>query len=165
MDYGMIGKIEKAKRYAREPERVTFHTLTAEMQGDNDLYTLHLTPEGWACTCAGYRAYHICPHIMALEKLLKPMLKRSPLPYAPNQNVVSDVEKANRYAAEPDRVNITALTASFRGDNGDYEMRFEDGIWHCTCDFFRSRGVCCHTLALEQMLGVMLKVSAPAALV
>ena len=24
MDYGMIGKIEKARRYAEEPERITF---------------------------------------------------------------------------------------------------------------------------------------------
>ena len=34
---------------------------------------------------------------MALESLFKPMLKRRPLPYAPGQNIVSDVEKAKRY--------------------------------------------------------------------
>lgn len=162
MDYGMIGKIEKAKRYAGEPERITFHTLVAQMQGDNDLYSIHLTPEGWDCTCPGYKSYHICPHVMMLEKLLKPMLKRPPLPYTQGQNVVSDVDKANRYAGETDRLHITGFTASFHGDNGDYELRFEDGAWDCTCDFFHSRNVCCHTLALEQILKGMIEVNASA---
>ena len=93
MDYGMIGKIEKAKRYAEERDRITFNSLTAHFQGDNNAYTITLGADGWDCTCPGFRTHSICPHIMSLERLFKPMLKRTPLPYAPGQNVVSDVEK------------------------------------------------------------------------
>lgn len=153
MDYGMIGKIEKAKRYAQEPERITFHHFVIEFKGDNNLYTIHFSPEGWDCTCPGFRSHGICPHIMSLEKLLRPMLKRAPLAYAPGQNVVSDVEKAKRYAEEPDRIQFTAFDVTFAGDNGDHHTNYHnhDG-WSCTCDFFKSRHVCCHTMAMERLL-------------
>ncbi len=156
MDYGMIGKIEKAKLYAQEPERVTFNALTAEFRGDNNTYTIHLGPEGWDCTCPGYRTYGICPHIMALEKLYKPMLKRAPLHYAPGQNVVSDVEKAMRYADEQDRIKLLDFEVSFTGDNDTHITGYDDSIWACSCSFFQSRGTCCHTMALERILKNML---------
>ena len=35
MDYGMIGKIEKAKFYAQEPERIHFDTFTVRIEGDS----------------------------------------------------------------------------------------------------------------------------------
>ena len=35
MDYGLIGKIEKAKRYAEERERIQFSSFTARIKGDN----------------------------------------------------------------------------------------------------------------------------------
>jgi hypothetical protein len=34
MDYGMIGKIEKAKRYAEEPERFQFDRFAITFRGD-----------------------------------------------------------------------------------------------------------------------------------
>jgi hypothetical protein len=48
MDYGMIGKIEKAKRYAQEPQRITFLSLNAEFKGDNSAYQMSLGPAGTA---------------------------------------------------------------------------------------------------------------------
>ena len=36
MRSSLIGKIEKAKRYAQEPERVTFSGFTAVFRGEND---------------------------------------------------------------------------------------------------------------------------------
>ncbi|MDL1902809.1 hypothetical protein FBR02_18825 [Anaerolineae bacterium CFX9] len=159
MDYGMIGKIEKAKLYAKEPQRITFHTLTVQFNGDNSQYTIDLSPEGWNCTCPGFKTHHICPHIMALERVFKVMLKRSPLPYGEGQNVVSDVEKAMRYADETDRISVNAFDAEFQGDNGNHHFSFslEQG-WQCNCSFFQSRGVCCHTMAMERILGRMLPV-------
>ena len=117
MDYGMIGKIEKAKRYAQQPERMTFLSLAVEFKGDNSTYNLHLGPEGWDCSCSGFRTHGMCPHVMTMEKLFKPMIKRSPLPYAAGQNVVSDVEKAMRYAEEPDRIQFKSFEVTFDGDN------------------------------------------------
>ena len=70
MDYGMIGKIEKAKRYAEERNRITFDALEVQVRGDNSSYTLKLDSTGWNCTCSGFQKYAICPHLMAMERLL-----------------------------------------------------------------------------------------------
>ncbi len=156
MDYGMIGKIEKAKRYAQQPERITFLSLTAEFTGDNSAYRISLGPEGWDCSCSGFRTHGICPHVMAMEKLFRPMIKRNPLPYAPGQNVVSDVEKAMRYADEPDRIQFKAFEVQFDGDNSPHHTSFNGDGWHCDCTFFGSRGVCCHTMAMERVLKGMM---------
>jgi hypothetical protein len=163
MDYGMIGKIEKAKRYAEERDRITFNSFTAQFRGDNNDYTVTLGADGWDCTCPGFRAHSICPHIMGLERLFRPMLKRNPLPYAPGQNVVSDVEKAKRYADEPDRIHVLSFEVSFNGENADHITTFSEGMWHCTCSFFHSRSVCCHTMAMERILKGM--ITAPVAVV
>ncbi len=158
MDYGMIGKIEKARRYAEEPKRITFKSLKVEFRGDNNTYTITLDDTGWNCTCPGFHSHHICPHIMTLEKLFQPMLKRSALPYAPGQNVVSDVEKAKRYSDEKDRIRFTEFEVTFHGENSEHQFGYEMGNWHCDCDFYHSRNVCSHTMALERILSGMLAV-------
>jgi hypothetical protein len=43
MDYGMIGKIEKAKRYAEErADRIRFVSFTVEVNGSNSKHHRHL---------------------------------------------------------------------------------------------------------------------------
>ncbi len=161
MDYGMIGKIEKAKRYAQEPQRITFQSLNAEFKGDNSTYQICLGPEGWDCSCSGFRAQGICPHVMSMEKLFKPMIKRQPLPYAPGQNVVSDVDKASRYAEEPDRIQFKAFEVGFQGENSTHHTSLHDDAYNCDCSFFGSRGVCCHTMAMERVLKGMVTSATP----
>lgn len=157
MDYGMIGKIEKAKRYAEERHRVTFNAFRVTFSGHHDTYTITLDDHGWNCTCPGYQSHHICPHIMALEKLFRPMLKRDPLPYAPGQNVVSDVEKAREYSEEPDRIRFETFDVTFDGDNNPHHASHDEtGAWTCDCSFFGSRGVCSHTMAMERILKGMI---------
>ena len=162
MDYGMIGKIEKARRYAEQPERMTFKNFTTEFRGDNSLYTLTLNDKNWNCTCPGFKSHNICPHIMTLERLFRPMLKRDPVPYAPGQNVVSDVEKSKRYAEEKDRITFLNFTISFQGENSVHQTTFNAGSWDCDCSFFKTRGVCVHTMALERVLKGMIPLSAAA---
>jgi hypothetical protein len=72
----MIGKIEKAHRYAREPERVRFSSLQATFHGGHDDYVISLTADGWECSCHTFQAHMVdtCSHIMALQQLLAPML-------------------------------------------------------------------------------------------
>jgi hypothetical protein len=163
MDYGMIGKIEKAKFYAQERNRISFNTLSATMRGDNSQYDILLNAEGWQCSCPGFHTHSICPHVMAMEKLLRPMLKQEALPYAPGQNVVSDVEKARRYADEKDRINFKSLEVTFHGDNSEHHTSFNEGRWECDCAFFQSRNCCSHTMAMERILAGMLAVPAPVA--
>ncbi len=158
MDYGMIGKIEKARRYAEEPRRITFRAFQVEFRGDNNSYIVDFNEQGWHCSCPGFQSHHICPHCMALEKLLEPMLKRPPLPYGPGQNVVSDIEKAKRYADEKDRIRFVSFDVTFHGENSDHNFGIASEKWHCDCDFFHSRGVCSHTMAMERLLAGMLGV-------
>jgi hypothetical protein len=160
MDYGMIGKIEKAKRYSEEPQRITFNNLNVKFKGDNNTYDMSLDEQhGWHCTCPGFQVHHICPHIMTLERMFRPMLKREPQPYASGQNVVSDVEKAKRYSEEKDRVQFETLGVTFHGNNSDHHFGHEGGKWHCDCDFFQSRSVCSHTMAMERILTGMMAVT------
>jgi hypothetical protein len=163
MDYGMIGKIEKAKRYAQERHRITFNSFDADFRGDNNSYHLLLNAEGWHCTCPGFQTHAICPHIMAMERLLRPMLKREPLPYAAGQNVVSDVEKAKRYSEETDRTRFNTFEVTFHGENNDHHTSFHAGKWGCDCSFFHSRHVCSHTMAMERILTGMLATEAAVA--
>jgi hypothetical protein len=157
MDTSLINKIQKARDYAMEPERITFHTLTIEFQGDNNIYTLALGADGWSCTCPGFQKYGICPHVMAVEKLFKPMLKRDPLPYAPGQNIVSDVKKAHRYSMEPERMRFISFDVTFRGDNKDHEVTYDHGTWHSTSSYFQSHGICPYTMALERIFKGMVE--------
>ena len=157
MDYSYIGKIHKSKEYAEEPERVTFHNFQVEFKGDNNTYTVTLASDGWNCSCPGFSKYAICPHIMALEKMFAPMLKRERLPYANGQNVVSDVEKATSYAQEPDRVTLLSFQATFKGDHSDYNISYDNGTWDCDNPYFRTHGICSHTMAMERMLKGMVK--------
>jgi len=153
----MINKIQKAKEYAQEPDRVTFHNLTMEFHGDNATYTLSLGPDGWSCTCPGFQKYGICPHIMSVEKLLKPMLKRDPLPYAPGQNIVSDVKKAKRYSEETNRMRILTFDATFQGKNQDHRITYDRGTWTSTASYFQTHKICSHTMAMERILGGMVE--------
>lgn len=69
---------------------------------------------------------------------------------------IGKIEKAKRYAKEYDRVTFNQLNVKFRGENSDYEVNFTDGKWRCTCNFFSNWGLCCHTMAMEQILDKML---------
>jgi len=148
----MINKIQKASGYAHQPERATFTELEVDFQGANRLHELRLSVAGWRCSCPGFAVYAICPHIMALEALFKPLLKRPPLPYAPGQNIVSDVKKAQRYTRERDRIRIRSFRCDFEGYNKRHLITYEDGIWDSSATFFAQRGICSHTMALEKIL-------------
>jgi hypothetical protein len=74
MQSSLIGKIEKAKRYAQEKERITFNELSVKFRGENDDYTVGLNNGKWQCTCRFFSQWHLCSHTMALEEILKGML-------------------------------------------------------------------------------------------
>jgi hypothetical protein len=74
MQSSLIGKIEKAKRYAQEKERVTFTELSARFRGENDEYTVTLKNGKWHCTCNFFSQWRLCSHTMAFEEILKGML-------------------------------------------------------------------------------------------
>ena len=70
--------------------------------------------------------------------------------------MISKIEKAKRYAEQRDRIRFLSFSVAFDGDNNPHTVTFSDGRWSCDCSFFRSRGVCSHTMALERILVGML---------
>ncbi len=70
--------------------------------------------------------------------------------------MIGKIEKAKRYAAERDRIHFEEFTVTMDGENNPHTVHFKDGIWHCDCDFFQSRGRCSHTMALEMILERMI---------
>ncbi|HKZ55757.1 MAG TPA: hypothetical protein VJ123_09775 [Anaerolineales bacterium] len=74
MDYGMIGKIEKAKRYAEQRDRIRFESFRATFDGDNNPHSVHFDAGGWGCDCDFFLSRGVCSHTMALERVLEGML-------------------------------------------------------------------------------------------
>jgi hypothetical protein len=73
-----------------------------------------------------------------------------------DSGMISKIEKSKRYADEPERIEIQDFAAVFHGEHADHDISYQHGSWSCDCDFFRQRGVCSHTMALERLLGLML---------
>jgi hypothetical protein len=78
--------------------------------------------------------------------------------------MIGKIEKAKRYAEEPERIQFEQFQVIFRGTNTGHTVSFHKGTWRCTCHFFAGRGVCSHVMAMERVLGVMLPADAMAPL-
>jgi hypothetical protein len=74
MDNGMIGKIEKAKRYAAQRDRIRFQSLAVTFEGENNPHTVNLDDGVWQCDCDFFQTRGRCSHTMALEMILEGML-------------------------------------------------------------------------------------------
>jgi hypothetical protein len=74
MQSSLIGKIEKAKRYAQEKSRITFNELEVKFRGENNDYTVAYKDGSWHCSCSFFGARGLCSHTMAMEKILAEML-------------------------------------------------------------------------------------------
>jgi hypothetical protein len=79
MQSSIIGKIDKAKRYAQEKERITFSGLSVNFRGENDEYSVSYASGKWHCTCRFFSQWGLCSHTMALEQILKEMLPEEAL--------------------------------------------------------------------------------------
>lgn len=75
MDYGMIGKIEKAKIYAEERERIEFESFRVTIQGDNSGHSVGYDHGTWDCDCDYFASHAVCGHTMTMERLLKDMVE------------------------------------------------------------------------------------------
>lgn len=74
MDYGLIGKLEKAKRYANERDRFRFNSFDVTFRGDNNDHHITFGNDGFQCDCEFFLTHKRCGHTMAAEILLKEML-------------------------------------------------------------------------------------------
>ncbi|MDX9850613.1 MAG: SWIM zinc finger family protein [Anaerolineaceae bacterium] len=74
MDYGMIGKIEKAKRYAQQKDRFSVKKLVVEVGGENNPHQVSYDDGQWTCDCEFFQSRGRCSHTMALEMILDGMI-------------------------------------------------------------------------------------------
>lgn len=74
MDSAMVGKIQKARHYAEEPERVRFEQFRVTFHGTNAQHIVAYDQGAWRCTCHFFATRGVCSHTMALERLLGVML-------------------------------------------------------------------------------------------
>jgi len=82
MNSGLIGKIEKAKRYAEERGRIHVSGLKVDFDGENARHSVSLEDDQWRCNCSFFSGFGACAHTMALEHILQGMLPRSAM-FAP----------------------------------------------------------------------------------
>jgi hypothetical protein len=75
-------------------------------------------------------------------------------------SLIGKIEKARRYAQEPDRISFRDFAVSFHGEHDDYRVSYRNEKWECTCNFFGQWGLCSHTMALQRVLGEMLPMAA-----
>lgn len=73
-----------------------------------------------------------------------------------DSGMIGKIQKAKWYAEELDRITFNEFRVTLNGSNSTHAVSYSNGEWSCDCEFFASRGVCSHTMALERVLGVML---------
>ena len=79
MQSSLIGKIEKAKRYAQETERISLTEFSVKFQGEHDNYTTGYKDGKWHCSCQFFSGWGLCSHTMALERVLGNLLPNEAL--------------------------------------------------------------------------------------
>ena len=66
----LIGKVEKAQRYALERERLSFSNFKASFRGEHDSYQVSYDDGTWKCSCEHFNGRQLCSHAMAVERIL-----------------------------------------------------------------------------------------------
>ena len=84
MNSSLIGKIEKAKRYAEERDRIRFTDLSVTFHGEHNDYAVECVDGSWRCSCNFFAGWGTCSHTMALQRILGEM---APKPNAAAQPV------------------------------------------------------------------------------
>jgi hypothetical protein len=75
MDFGLISKRDKARRYAEERERFTFEQFKVSIKGENNDHFVSYQEGKWNCDCDYFASHQYCGHTMSLEIILNQMLK------------------------------------------------------------------------------------------
>jgi len=79
MNSGLIGKVDKAKRYAQERNRIHVSSLHVDFDGENDSHEVSLDHGRWRCSCGFFEGWGACAHTMALERVFDGMIPTSAL--------------------------------------------------------------------------------------
>jgi len=80
MDSSIISKIEKARQYAEEKDRVNITSFAATFKGNHDQYDVRFEDVACRCDCHFFSTREVCSHTMALQRILDEMLTNQPEP-------------------------------------------------------------------------------------
>ena len=69
-----------------------------------------------------------------------------------DSGMIGKIEKAIHYSEEPERITFERFKVTFDGNHKPHKITYDQGHWHCDCNFFQARGVCSHTMTLERVL-------------
>lgn len=73
-----------------------------------------------------------------------------------HSDLIGKIEKARRYAEQPERIQLGEVKAVFNGGNSNHQIELKDGHWSCDCSFFNHWGTCAHVMAMQRVLNPML---------
>lgn len=76
MDSSIIGKIDKARKYAEEKDRVSINSFSATFQGNHNSYDVTFNAGAWECECHFFVTRSVCSHTMALQRMLDDVLAK-----------------------------------------------------------------------------------------
>jgi hypothetical protein len=76
MNSSLIGKVQKAREYATERDRMQIDHLQVRFRGDNSDHEVAIADGSWACNCDFFQDWHVCSHTMALERVLDGMVPK-----------------------------------------------------------------------------------------
>ena len=71
-------------------------------------------------------------------------------------SLISKIEKSRIYAAEHERIRISAFACEVRGDNSSHSVCLDGDELRCDCLFFGDHGICSHTMAMQRVMHDML---------
>ena len=74
MDSSIIGKVDKARKYAEEAERVNVTSFKAIFDGKHNIYEVDFDSGSWNCQCLFFTTRGVCSHTMALQRILEDVL-------------------------------------------------------------------------------------------
>ena len=74
MDSSIIGKVDKARKYADETERVSVTSFKAIFDGKHNIYEVAFDSGSWLCQCLFFTTRGVCSHTMALQRILEDVL-------------------------------------------------------------------------------------------
>jgi hypothetical protein len=70
----MVSKIEKARRYAEEKDRVRFQQFEVTIRGGHADHLVRYDHGAFQCDCGFFAQRKVCSHTMAMERILSGML-------------------------------------------------------------------------------------------
>jgi len=76
MNSSFIGKVDKARKYAEEKDRVSITTFKANFHGIHGSYEVTFDTGTWNCQCHFFVGHQACSHTMALQRILDQVLVR-----------------------------------------------------------------------------------------